>query len=48
MPLHRWERMLATFRIKHGGFPYHLVLLQLEHDASFPDAFALHHHDRVS
>jgi capsular polysaccharide export protein len=35
MPLHRWERMVATFRIKHGGFPYHLVLLQLEHDASF-------------
>jgi len=35
MPFHRWERMLATFRIKHGGFPYHLVLLQLEHDASF-------------
>lgn len=35
MPLHRWERMAATFRIKHGGFPYHLVLLQLEHDASF-------------
>ena len=35
LPLHRWERMLATLRIKHGGFPYHLVLLQLEHDASF-------------
>jgi len=35
MPFHRWERMLATFRIKHGGFPYHLVMLQLEHDASF-------------
>lgn len=35
LPLHRWERMLATFRIKHGGFPYHLVLLQLEHDSSF-------------
>jgi capsular polysaccharide export protein len=35
MPFHRWERMLATFRIQHGGFPYHLVLLQLEHDASF-------------
>lgn len=35
MPVHRWERMAATFRIKHGGFPYHLVLLQLEHDASF-------------
>jgi capsular polysaccharide export protein len=35
MPFHRWERMIATFRIRHGGFPYHLVLLQLEHDASF-------------
>ncbi len=35
LPFHRWERMLATFRIKHGGFPYHLVLLQLEHDSSF-------------
>lgn len=35
LPLHRWERMLATFRITHGGFPYHLVLLQLEHDSSF-------------
>jgi capsular polysaccharide export protein len=32
---HRWERIWATFRIKNGGFPYHLVLLQLEHDASF-------------
>jgi capsular polysaccharide export protein len=35
MPLHRIERTLATFRIKHGGHPYHLVILQLEHDASF-------------
>ncbi len=35
MPLHRAERDLATFRIKYGGFPYHLVILQLEHDASF-------------
>lgn len=35
LPFHRWERMIAEFRIKHGGFPYHLVLLQLEHDASF-------------
>ena len=35
MPLHRAERALATLRIKYGGFPYHLVLLQLEHDASF-------------
>jgi capsular polysaccharide export protein len=35
LPLHRWERMIATFRIRSGGFPYHLALLQLEHDASF-------------
>lgn len=35
MPLHMLERRLATRRIRHGGFPYHLVLLQLEHDASF-------------
>lgn len=35
LPFHRWERMLANARIKHGGFPYHLVLLQLEHDSSF-------------
>lgn len=34
-PLHRWERMLATARIRRAGFPYHIVLLQLEHDASF-------------
>ncbi len=32
---HRWQRALATWRIQQGGFPYHLVLLQLEHDASF-------------
>jgi capsular polysaccharide export protein len=35
LPLHRWERMLATRHINRGKFPYHLVLLQLEHDASF-------------
>ena len=35
LPFHRWERMLASVRIAYGGFPYHLVLLQLEHDASF-------------
>lgn len=35
MPLHRIERALATRRIETGGFPYHLVLLQLDHDASF-------------
>ena len=35
MPLHRAERLLETRRIRRGGFPYHLVLMQLEHDASF-------------
>jgi capsular polysaccharide export protein len=35
LPIHRWERILAEYRIRGGGFPYHLVLLQLEHDASF-------------
>ncbi len=37
MPLHRIERRLATSRIRRGGFPYHLAILQLEHDASFRD-----------
>jgi capsular polysaccharide export protein len=37
MPFHRLERRLATFRIRRGGFPYHLAILQLEHDASFRD-----------
>lgn len=35
LPLHRLERAAATLRIRYGGFPYHLVLLQLAHDASF-------------
>lgn len=35
MPLHAIERRVATWRVRTGGFPYHLVLLQLEHDASF-------------
>ncbi len=35
MPLLALDRMTATARIKYGGFPYHLALLQLEHDASF-------------
>ena len=35
MPLYRVERRLATRRIRRGGFPYHLAILQLEHDASF-------------
>ena len=37
MPVHRMERRLATRRIRLGGFPYHLAILQLEHDASFRD-----------
>lgn len=35
MPWHKTERIVETQRIKLGGHPYHLVLLQLEHDASF-------------
>ncbi|PIE08496.1 MAG: capsule biosynthesis protein CapA [Rhodobacterales bacterium] len=35
MPVHALERRLATRRVTHGGFPYHLVLLQLAHDSSF-------------
>lgn len=35
MPLQGVERRLATLRIRWGGFPYHLALLQLEHDSSF-------------
>lgn len=35
MPLYRLERALAEARVRRGGFSYHLVLLQLEHDASF-------------
>jgi capsular polysaccharide export protein len=37
MPLHWLHRLIATHAIKTGGFPYHLALLQLEHDASFRD-----------
>lgn len=35
MPLHRVQRAVETRKVRHGGFPYHLVLLQLEHDSSF-------------
>lgn len=35
MPVQAIERRIATLRVRHGGFPYHLALLQLEHDASF-------------
>ncbi len=35
MPVIAMQRFIATSRIRGGAFPYHLVLLQLEHDASF-------------
>lgn len=35
MPFQSLDRMQATLRIRFGGFPYHLTLLQLEHDSSF-------------
>ncbi len=35
MPFHWASRVISTFLIKRGGFPYHLVLLQLEHDSNF-------------
>ncbi|MGR3485801.1 MAG: capsule biosynthesis protein [Paracoccaceae bacterium] len=35
MPVLSAGRALATTRIRLGGFPYHLALLQLEHDSSF-------------
>jgi len=37
MPFLWLDRVQATYRIKTGGFPYHLALLQLAHDASFRD-----------
>lgn len=37
MPFHWIDRAISTRRIKTGGFPYHLALLQLAHDASFRD-----------
>jgi capsular polysaccharide export protein len=35
MPFLALHRQWATRRIKAGGYPYHIALLQLEHDASF-------------
>ena len=35
MPYLALSRMIATLRVRLGGLPYHLVLLQLEHDSSF-------------
>ncbi|MBP0484075.1 capsule biosynthesis protein [Sagittula salina] len=35
MPASWVDRVIATTRIRLGGFPYHLCLMQLEHDSSF-------------
>lgn len=35
MPLQALERRIATLRLQRSGFPYHLALLQLEHDSAF-------------
>ena len=35
MPLQALERKWRTRAIKAGGYPFHIALLQLEHDASF-------------
>ncbi|WP_233152103.1 capsule biosynthesis protein [Marinibacterium profundimaris] len=35
IPAHAADRRAATWRIRRGGFPYHLALLQLEHDSAF-------------
>lgn len=35
MPFMALQRYWATRAIKSGGYPYHVALLQLEHDASF-------------
>lgn len=35
LPLHSVQRWWAARQIRNGGFPYHLVLLQLEHDSAF-------------
>lgn len=35
MPLHRISRGVHSWRIRRSGHPFHIALLQLEHDASF-------------
>lgn len=35
MPVLAADRLLSTLKIRLGGFPYHLALLQLVHDSSF-------------
>jgi capsular polysaccharide export protein len=35
MPIGWADRVISTLRIRMGGYPYHLALMQLEHDSSF-------------
>lgn len=35
MPVTSISRKVITRRVRRGGYPYHLALLQLEHDSSF-------------
>ncbi|GFE52018.1 capsule biosynthesis protein CapA [Roseobacter cerasinus] len=35
MPFQSLERRITTFHVQRGGFPYHVALLQLEHDSAF-------------
>lgn len=37
MPALAANRLWSTLRIRLGGFPYHVALLQLEHDSSFQE-----------
>ena len=37
LPLRRVQRAIATTRVRRGAFPFHVVLLQLAHDANFRD-----------
>lgn len=36
-PVRALTRQIATARLRFGGYPFHLVLLQLAHDANFRD-----------
>lgn len=37
LPVRRWHRRIATWRLRNASYPYHVVLLQLAHDANFRD-----------
>ena len=45
MPLLALERTIGTAHIRFGGFPYHLVLLQLEHGSSLRDHSPFSRHE---